>query len=543
MPRVHLGTILLVGVLALRGAEEGDRGLRPVPPPPRSATPAAASPVLYRESHALLVGCSTYRLLTPLPGVVGDIQAVAAGLRRHGFTITTLLDPDTDAFESGLRRFLSEHGQEVDARIVVYFAGHGVTRDRLGYILPVDGVGADHPEFLRRAILIDDFSNRARQLRTRHALFAFDSCFSGSLFATRSAPSAHVLEMARNPVRIFITSGSANQEVPDRSVFRDAFLDGIDGRADRNQDGFVLGEELFAYIQERVVNAGAANGHPQTPQRRSLPGPAGDDPGDLVFSRPGPEGPVAASSLQAPTSAPAWAVRFGHDACGTWADLDCAGVSQRLRFIPAGSFTMGSAASERGHNRDEVLRQVTLTRPFWLADSECTHGLYRAVTGGPPPATSLAASLPVTGVSWHEARTFCERLATLLPEIAPGQVGLPTEAQWEYSCRAGGAPYRLAGQAWFGGAVERPQAVRTRNPNAWGLHDMLGNVSEWCRDSFRIPPAQPATDPVFEAGVERVHRGGSWRSLETGCRPAFRSSLPPDKRNEALGFRFAITPP
>lgn len=224
------------------------------------------------------------------------------------------------------------------------------------------------------------------------------------------------------------------------------------------------------------------------------------------------------------------------------------GLALTLQPIPAGSFMMGSPVSEIGHREDETAHAVTLTKSFWLGRTPVTQAQYEAVMGA-NPARFKGADFPVETVSWEEAMAFCRRLTER--ERAAGRLPagfsytLPTEAQREYACRAGtGGPYagELNAIAWYSGNSEdQAHAVGQKQPNAWGLCDMQGNVWEWCADWYGNYPEGRATDPTGPArGDSRVYRGGAWFHSAELCRSAYRYKLDPGSRGSLLGFRVAL---
>jgi hypothetical protein len=244
---------------------------------------------LYSKSYALVIGVSDYEHWPDLPGVEKDIDAVGKSLKKHGFTVISLLNPTRDSFDDTMRDFIGDHGQDPENRLIIYYAGHGHTlttnRGReLGYIvpsnapLPRDGTGA----FKKKAISMLEIEIFAKQMESKHAMFTFDSCFSGSLFEiTRAVPDTISLKTSE-PVRQFITAGSAEQTVPDKSVFRNQFVAGLEGEADVNKDGFITGTELAQYIEESVTNY---SHRAQTPQYGKIRDPYLDK-GDFVFINP-----------------------------------------------------------------------------------------------------------------------------------------------------------------------------------------------------------------------------------------------------------------
>jgi formylglycine-generating enzyme required for sulfatase activity len=277
---------------------------------------------------------------------------------------------------------------------------------------------------------------------------------------------------------------------------------------------------------------------------------------------------------QAGDAGPAWATLTGKDAHGAWATLTVGAVPLRLRHCPAGSFAMGSPEGEPGRQASESPHPVTLRRGFWMLDTECPQALYLEVVGS-NPSTNQGPTLPVEGVSWQEAVDFCKALAK---RDIPAR--LPTEAEWEYACRAGSAePFALKGdpgtfawiahgdllKAWREAAPEeaedsarrycarigqdpalRPQPVGSLAANAFGLHDLHGNVLEWCADAWdgRTPYGSVvAVDPEETAGGLSIARGGCWFYPPERCRSASRLGLKPTAMLNYVGFRFVIPDP
>lgn len=239
------------------------------------------------------------------------------------------------------------------------------------------------------------------------------------------------------------------------------------------------------------------------------------------------------------------------------------GVKLHLCYCPAGSFIMGSPESETGRAPDEEQVRVVLTQPFWLARTELTQVQWSALMKsasfwkmqtGKYPSHFKGDALPVENVSAKDADAFIVKLNEHVP-LQGWRWVLPTEAQWEYACRAGSAGEWgwlkekqigiLEEMGWFGGkACGKTHEVGTKKPNAWGLYDMHGNVWEWCRDNWDGSSKLPGgADPLGTSGSGRVNRGGSWRSNGAAtCRAAYRYGNDPDDRGDNLGFRPALVP-
>jgi formylglycine-generating enzyme required for sulfatase activity len=214
-----------------------------------------------------------------------------------------------------------------------------------------------------------------------------------------------------------------------------------------------------------------------------------------------------------------------------------------LRFvqIPAGSFDMGSD-SAKAFDQNPV-HQVTITRAFELQTTEVTQAQWVAVMGS-NPSHFKGDDLPVDSVSWNDAQEFIGKLNALDPEK---NYRLPTEAEWEYACRAGSKDARygdLDAIAWWThNSGQQTHAVGQKQPNAWGLYDMLGNVWELCADWKDSYPVRSVTDPTGpSSGYYRVSRGGGWFDAASAVHATFRSSPEPTYRGSSLGFRLARGP-
>jgi hypothetical protein len=266
MHRLTIVLALLLAAASLPG-QGAERGIATV----EFRDPQGRAVGLYRESHALVIGAAEYRAGWPrLPGVKADVAAVAAALERQGFHVVTVLDPDRDALRRAFDDFIQRYGRGAQSRLLFYFAGHGHTLRRswggeMGYIVPVDASNPDRdPDgFLAKALDMQQVEVYAKRIDAKHALFVFDSCFSGSLFnVSRAVPESIGYKTAR-PVRQFITSGQADEQVPDWSVFRRQFVAALDGEGDTNRDGYVTGAELGDFLQQTVINYTYGAQHPQ----------------------------------------------------------------------------------------------------------------------------------------------------------------------------------------------------------------------------------------------------------------------------------------
>ncbi|MBQ7589197.1 MAG: formylglycine-generating enzyme family protein [Verrucomicrobia bacterium] len=245
------------------------------------------------------------------------------------------------------------------------------------------------------------------------------------------------------------------------------------------------------------------------------------------------------------------------------------GVPLDFVWIKPGTFMMGSPEDELGRRYDEKQHLVALTQGYWLGKYEVTQAQYEAVMGT-NPSKWKGTDLPVECVSWNDATNFCAKLTAI--ERAAGRLPegyeytLPTEAQWEYACRAGTTTALNSGKNlsderqcpemdevgwyWYNGGKENDEndltcthPVGQKQPNAWGLYDMHGNVFEWCLDWYGAYPASSVTDPTgASTGSNRVIRGGSWDNTANSCRSARRNIGAPSYAFSQNGFRVALAP-
>ena len=252
---------------------------------------------------------------------------------------------------------------------------------------------------------------------------------------------------------------------------------------------------------------------------------------------------------------PAWASDAGQDQYGRYADLNVKGVTQRFRWIEAGTFLMGSQPNEPQRQANETQHEVTLSKGYWLADTACTQALWQVVMGNNPAYFKDNTNNPVEQVSWNDVQAFIQKLNSMVSGLA---ACLPTEAEWEYACRAGTTtPFA------FGNSISPSQAnydgnypyaggqkgeyrqktvpVKSFSPNAWGLYQMHGNVWEWCQDWYDAYPTQAVTDPQGAAsGSSRVLRGGSWNNNAQFLRSADRYNITSGVRYRSFGFRLVL---
>jgi formylglycine-generating enzyme required for sulfatase activity len=217
-------------------------------------------------------------------------------------------------------------------------------------------------------------------------------------------------------------------------------------------------------------------------------------------------------------------------------------INLEMVLIPAGKFMMGSPLFEKGRNELEKQHEVTLTNSFYMGKYQVTQEQWESLMGKNPSTRTRGGKLPVTDVSWEDCQEFINKLNAKTKR----DYRLPTEAEWEYACRAGtttaysyGDLLTMNDANFLGDGIK---AVGSYKPNAFGLFDMHGNVWEWCSDWYGFYPEGPATDPKGPAtGGRRVLRGGSFSSIGLETRSSFRSDNSPSFRFFLNGFRLVRT--
>jgi formylglycine-generating enzyme required for sulfatase activity len=565
---------------------------------------------LYKQSHALLIGVSNYSNgLKPLPGVSGDIQAVKVALETNGFNVRVVMDPDNVGLVNAFNDFIGQYGSGKDNRLLFYFAGHGYTRkiysNEIGYLLPVNCPNpvADPAGFQLRAMPMGQIELFAQQIQSKHALFLFDACFSGAVFAQSRDIPGIINYKTTQPVRQFITSGSAEETVPDQSIFRRQFIAALTGEADLNKDNYITGTELGDFLQTTVVNYSRNSLHPQFGKIRDPE----LDKGDFVFVL----GPGSAAQPGTATATPTitsertlvkygsleltteisgalyvdgtYMKQVGANTALTLNNLtegthtvkvagdetvektvtiypnqtgtlhidkkrpEAASWMPEMVFVQGGTFQMGS---NDGEDDEKPVHTITLNS-FYIGKYEVTQKQWREVMGSDPPELYFKGcdQCPVENVSWDDVQEYLKKLNARSGKI----FRLPTEAEWEYAARGGNQSrgYTYSGGnnldevAWYdGNSGNKIHPVGQKRPNELGLYDMSGNVWERCKDWYGedFYKTSPAIEPKGPStGSYRVLRGGSWYLNAQYCRTSLRG-YGPDYRLDYLGCRLVLVP-
>lgn len=535
---------------------------------------------LYSDYQALVIGAGNYEKGWPkLPKPSSDAVEITETLKKIGFrpdNIHVIIDPSSSALKDAFNRLVKESKEE-DKAIFIYFAGHGHTLKQadgtpLGYIVPVDTPDPDLDVigFMEKAISMRDIETYAQLIKSRHVLMMFDSCFSGALFTVmRDKPSPYIEEKIAHPVRQFITAGQENESVPDKSVFKEVFIQGVkDGYADMNRDGYVTGEELGYYMQENVVNYSYKRQHPQFGKINN----PRLDKGDFVFQIKKSE-EITKEALPRSGERPAEAKIKTHPDNRRGEVFHDPVSGGEFVFIGGGCFQMGDIFGD-GEDDEKPVHEVCI-KDFYMGKFEVTVGEFRKFVNATGyktdaekaggcyiwsenryeknpdrtwrnPGFTQTDQHPVVCVSWNDSAAFLSWLS--------GKTGkdyrLPAEAEWEYAAGGGDRKEKWAGTnnelelkryAWFADNSEgKTYPVGQRQPNRLGLYDMNGNVWEFVQDFYdlnyySISPKDEPSGP--DKGDFKGLRGGSYKNNSGSVRNTERYWDRPDYRSPADGFR------
>jgi formylglycine-generating enzyme required for sulfatase activity len=518
---------------------------------------------------------------------------------------------DGDATRRGILEAIDGYTKLTDRDcLFIYYAGHGeMDENRNGFWVPCDAPQNDKFSYIPNSQIVNDYF---KKFRVKHLLVAADSCFSGTMLrgvAEQKREQDWALPSGfRKPSRWILTSGDL-MPVPDdagtgHSPFATRILQFL-----TSPGAPVFGVlDLYVYVRANLKSS--------SPICQPLDTEAHMPGGEYIFCKTGSiaepdrralavkavaryavllegEKKDAATRQEAEERCILWRgyiSEFEKSGVGvsdarakvlryeTWVpraangdvkafDLG-GGVRVEMVYLHAGEFSMGSPVTESGRDaEDEAQRRVALTRGFWLAKYEVTQELWEKVMGA-NPAVFVNPKNPVEKVSWEDCQRFIGKLntmassgavrANLSAAGASGRFRLPTEAEWEYACRAGtSSPFHCgdgldSAAANFDGDCPYGAAGKGENrqmtvpvgqfaPNKWGLHDMHGNVWEWCQDWYGPYRSDQVTDPEGpSSGSARVCRGGGWGYDGSDCRSANRNRFSPGFRGANVGVRLAM---
>jgi formylglycine-generating enzyme required for sulfatase activity len=524
----------------------------------------------YSGSYALLIGQTDYSYWGDLNSIPSELNDVESVLKKQGFIVKRYSNLNSRDLSNTFKDFIDQYGLDKDNRLLFFYSGHGHSRGDKGYIVPVDAPNpySDDKGFVRKAIAMNQVVTWARNIESKHALFLFDSCFSGTVFKTKDFSKPKQISLAmRLPVRQFITAGSANEKVPAKSTFTPAFVHALayaDG--DINKDGYVTGMELGFYLWSEVPKH-----TDQIPQYGKIKD-FNLSRGDFLFkvqkkSKPIINDVVVESDNGNKDHTTVSTTKVFQDS------LRDGSLGPKMVKIPAGSFRMGDiqgggflifnqpvkmvSVGEFAMGMYEVTvgefsKFVNATGYRTDAEKEGHCNIYRNRVFNSEqgynwrnPNFSQNNNHPVTCISWNDANAYTKWLSNQTGKI----YRLPTEAEWEYAARAG-----TETKYWWGNAASHEYTnyglaqgkdrwkytspVGSFSANQFGLYDTLGNLREWTCSEYES--GYNGREKQCVTNAERLSlRGGSWYNDPMEVRSASRYRDKATNRDTYLGFRIS----
>ena len=507
---------------------------------------------------AVIIGVNNYLHVPHLRYAVADAKLLCKTLReRAGFDTSRVLlltddqpqlkdKPIRSNILDQLATFLEFPAE--DDTVVVFFSGHGFKDEKgSGYLAPQD---AKKTSLALTCVPIAEVKRLIGACKARQKVLILDTCHAGTAKGPAiekdiAVDAAKLVEQVAGKGFVTLASCGPDQESHEspklaHGVFTYCLAQGLEGKADRDRDGWIDFDELYRYSWDktrlRVWEEFRRKQEPLKDVRvqgvlvlaKARPGPPPPTPPRPAVARSRPARPLPPLNPPRP---------FTNS------------IGMKLVHTKRGTFLMGSPAGEKGRDDDEgPTHRATISTGFYISVYEVTQGQYGQVMGTNPARFQMGQNYPVEQVSWHKAVEFCKKLSAMEGKA----YRLPTETEWEYACRAGSttrfsfgdSDAKLGEYAWFWHESGKPTTthpVGQKRPNGWGVYDMHGSVWEWCQDGYGAYSAGTATDPCGSStGDSRVVRGGSYLSQSRFCRSAVRFSLHPSSRNYQIGFRVVI---
>jgi len=532
MPILRIWLVLLLSLIAVTpmAAQAPSRAI--------VLKPTAQVDTQGEKRVALVIGNGAYKHF-PLKNPVNDARGMAAALQQCGFRVTKLENGTREAMFTALRQF----GDRImDGGVgLFYFAGHGMQVKGKNYLIPVGADIAREDEVPAQALEVDLVLAKMESAKNRLNVLILDACRNNP-FGRSFRSSAGGLAQMDAPMGTYVAFATApGKTAADGNGANGLYTQQI--LAHIRTPGLPL-EGLFKLVRADVVKSSAGQQMPWDSSSLMgefyfLPSGAGTSVATPPSPSPAPQAPpIVPLQLQPETG------RIATNAQGRPEMSVDLGNGQQLILvqIPAGSFRMGSSCGSSG---EMPIHEVRLSQDFWMGKFDVTQVQWQAVMGSNPSIYKNAGPhAPVEMGSWDDCQDFLRKLNGMQSQWT---FRLPTEAQWEYSCRAGstGECYGdLNAIAWYSGnSGSTTHPVGQKQPNAWGLYDMNGNVWQWCQDwyspdYYSSSPSQDPQGPYRSPSSSRVVRGGSYSNNATVVRSATHDfCYLSDARLAGLGFR------
>jgi formylglycine-generating enzyme required for sulfatase activity len=527
-----------------------------------------------QNKYALVIGNGAYTNITRLNNPVNDAGDMRAALSDLGFTVDTVINGSRVQMENAIERLKNRLSAARNTYGLIFYAGHGVQSGGENYLIPVDADIRSESYLRDRAVPVGAMLDELNQAGNELNVVVLDACRDNP-FSWRRSAGRGLQVMANQPAdSIIVYATSAGSTAADgegrNGLFTGQLLKNLKTPGLEVSEVFRLTGGDVARASEGRQRPATYNqfygtaylGRPPAPAPAATPAPAPTPVPAQTAARPAPAPtPAAQSAAAQPASTPTPAAR----------PVPVQPVPDGMVRIQGGAFMMGSPASEPGRDDNEAPHQVTVSS-FYMGKYEVTQREYAALMGN-NPSNFKGDNLPVEKVSWYDAVEYCNKRSLkegLTPAYTASGSGdgravtwnreangyrLPTEAEWEYACRAGTTtPFSTGnnittnqanydGNYPYNNNVKGTYRGKTVNvgsfaPNAWGLYDMHGNVWEWCWDRYGVYPGGAQTNPSgASSGSYCVLRGGSWRDNAQNARSALRNYITPSDRYTILGFR------
>ncbi len=523
------------------------------------------------KSWAVVIGINDYERVTPrLHYAANDAEKVAALLKQKGYEVVTLFNRQatrTNILKEMGTKLLKKVGPQ--DRVLIYFSGHG--RDwqvgggtRRGFLLPIE---TDPEDLDSTAISMFKVRELANALPAKHVLFLIDACYGGIAGTSKSPTPIGKLrfeDITREPGRWLITAGGADQEaleVPEwkHGLFTYYLLKGLgydpqrglqtEPLADLNRDGIIPGSELWKYLEDRVYEEGQIRSNPQRPEWWTLAG----DKGEFVF--------LASNGDRVAPMPPSINITGSNQTVAIPLDKGIVGQDGApMVFVSAGEFLMGASSADKEAQDDEKPQHRVTLDAFHIDQYEVTASRYNQFMGASSNPKywgkvqfAILDDRPVVGVTWDDAKAYCEHY----------DKRLPTEAEWEKAARGTddriypwGNERPTSNLANFDRYISswetdlyserlKPVGSFEAGKSLYGVHDMAGNVWEWVEDGYDKDyySNSPKRNPKGPGKTDyRVVRGGSWLDAADLLRSSYRLRIAPAGRGDRVGFRCARTP-
>ena len=578
--RKLLIVLFYIGLITPGFSEDVSKGVRIEP----VADPSGGRKI------ALLVGINDYEKLPELKSAKNDVELLRDCLLQIGFAKENVFclvcggasqqRPSRENIDRDLDKVL-RRVREGDM-LFIAMSGHGLELEKAQVrnaqlsdemkndpksvqprFCPIDANNASIEKILETTISIPEIYEKVQASKAKYKLLLIDAC--------RSAPKKAPVGAARNAAGIRLSPidslpvppegivllqscapGQSSYEDPEfgHGVYTHYFVESLSGKASNPQNG-IVNVRLYDLASHAATNTSERVEYLRK-NKKIEDADAKQEPS--FVSTGGTTNILLASFRVIEPPKPKPELKPGDRKV-----IPVKGVDYAFRWCPAGKFTMGSPTSELGRFDNEKQHQVTLTKGFWMLETQVTQEMWQSVMGENPSSFEDSKKLPVEMVSWNDCQEYIEKLNSLKVAPAGYKFSLPTEAQWEYACRAGtttalnngknltGAEWEtvcpnLSEVGWYGrNSGSKTHEVGLKKANAWGLCDMHGNVWEWCLDWYGDYPGGSVTDPTGPTtGSSRVLRGGSWGSSAWYCRSASRNFNDPANRDVSFGVRPAL---